>query len=138
MPNINNIDWFYFTLFLFLLVLIFLLEAFISQGHYLLTGKKFRQHHFSIIRYLYLLLPPLVAFFYLLNNIGLPILKVFFIFAIMGTLLEGIVGFAYHMVVGKRLWTYSLHSLGGYTSFLAIPYWGFVGVLAWFIVRLAS
>src|SRR3989304_2691959 len=133
-----DISWLHSLFFLLLLVGVLLLEALISQAHYFLTGKGFRDYHFSFVRYLFVLLPPLVATIYLVlvgNEEG-TLLKLFLIFAIIGTLLEGLVGFVYQMTVGHRLWSYHRYAIGGYTSLLAIPYWGFVGVLAYALINL--
>ena len=133
-----DISWLHSLFFLLLLVGVLLLEALISQIHYFLTGRGFRKYHFSFVRYLFVLLPPLVAtiYLFLVGYEGGTLLKFFLIFAIIGTLLEGLVGFVYQMTVGHRLWSYHRYAIGGYTTLLAIPYWGFVGVLAYALINL--
>lgn len=135
-----DIGWTHSLFFLLLLLGTLLLEAFISQVHYFLTGKGFRKYHFSFARYLFVLLPPLIATLYLIiaGDGNTTLLKFFIAFAIVGTTLEGIVGFVYHMTVGHRLWSYHQYAINEYTSLLAIPYWGFVGVLAFVLISLLS
>lgn len=135
-----DIGWLHSLFFLLLLIGTLLLEVLVSQLHYVLTGKGFRRYHFSFIRYLFVLLPPLVATVYLIlaGNEGGTLLKFFLIFAVIGTLLEGLVGFVYQMTVGHRLWSYHRYAIAGYTSLLAIPYWGFVGVLAYALINLLA
>lgn len=59
---------------------------------------------------------------------GLQIVTLFVASAAIGFCLEYVFGFAYHQILGRRLWTYSRYSLNGYTSVLAIPLWGVAGV----------
>lgn len=135
-----DIGWMHSLFFLSLLVGTLLLEALVSQIHYFLTGKGFRKYHFSLVRYLFVLLPPLIATVYLVlaGDEGAALLKFFVAFAVIGTILEGLVGFVYQMTVGHRLWSYHRYAICGYTSLLAIPYWGFVGVLAYALINLIT
>lgn len=98
--------------------------------------KKY--HHFSIIKYLYLLLFPLIATVIIINFHGISLLKVFVIFAVVGTFLEWLIGLAYHKIVGQRLWTYHRFGLSGYTSLLSIPIWGLGGILFYLLAKALS
>ena len=133
-----DISWLHSLFFLLLLVGVLLLEALISQIHYFLTGRGFRKYHFSFVRYLFVLLPPIITALYLIiaGDGNTTLLKFFVAFAVIVTILEGLVGFVYQMTVGHRLWSYHRYAIGGYTSLLAIPYWGFVGVIAYVLINL--
>jgi len=71
----------------------------------------------------------------MMTKFGYSPLFVFALFAFWGTLLEGLVGFSYHMIVGQRLWTYHRYGIYGYTSLLSVPIWGLLGILMWFLAR---
>ncbi|MFZ6034668.1 MAG: putative ABC transporter permease [Patescibacteria group bacterium] len=118
-----------FTTFLMVIIFGVLTEIAVSQLHYFLTKRHIKHYHFSYSRYLFLLLFPLVATFVTLGQNGNTLSKVFISFALLGTFLEWLIGFSYHMVVGQRLWTYHRLSLNGYTSVLSIPLWGLAGAL---------
>jgi len=60
---------------------------------------------------------------------------VFLIFAGVGTALEWLVGFSFHMVMGQRLWTYYKYNINTYTSLLSIPLWGIAGVFFYLLVK---
>ena len=133
----QTIKMFIPLVFLILIIVGFLLESNIFQYHFLKTGKKFKTYHYSFGRYLYYLITPTTATLYAIFSTGEPeLLFIFFVFSLLGTILEWLAGFAYHMIVGQRLWTYHRHSLGGYTSFLSVPLWGVGGVLFWLLVQI--
>ena len=107
-------------------------------GAFELVMSKFllkKYHRFSIVKYLYLLLFPLAATIILINLHGVSLLKVFVIFAIVGTLLEWLLGFGYHKIVGQRLWIYHRLTITGYTSLLSTPIWGMAGIMFWLLVQ---
>ena len=83
-------------------------------------------------------MPPIITALYLIiaGDGNTTLLKFFVAFAVIVTILEGLVGFVYQMTVGHRLWSYHRYAIGGYTRLLAIPYWGFVGVLAYVLINL--
>lgn len=112
-----------------------LLEIILSQAHYYLTKKQYKKYHYTFGRYLFLLFFPILATIYMVGNGGTTLISVFLVFAIVGTLLEWLVGFSYHMVVGQRLWKYYRYSISTYTSLLLIPFWGLAGVLFYLIVK---
>lgn len=126
---------FNFYIFLGLIVGGLLVEVLFSQFHYLFTKKHYKKYHYSFSRYLFLLLFPLLATFFIFSQAGLKLLHVFLVFALAGTILEWLVGFSFHMVVGNRLWTYSRYSINKYTSLLSIPLWGLLGILFWLLAQ---
>jgi len=112
-----------------------ILEDLILKEYFKRANKKFRTHHFSFSRYVYLLIFPLVAWILLIFRVGIQLFYIFFAFAFLGTLIEWLIGYFYHHIVGQRLWTYHRLSLGGYTSLLSIPLWGLAGALFWLLSR---
>jgi hypothetical protein len=112
-----------------------LFEVVLSQAHYFLTKKHYKQYQYSFDRYLFLLLFPLTATFFIASQVGFTLFYVFLAFMIVGSILEWLVGFSYHMVVGQRLWTYHRYGITTYTSLLSLPLWGFAGVLFWLLAR---
>lgn len=123
------------TIFLILTIGGLIIESVFSQFHYLIYKKHFKSYHFKFSRYLFYLLFPMVAIFFSFIYTDLTLIYIFFIFSLVGTALEWLAGFAYHMVVGQRLWTYHRFSIGGYTSFLSIPLWGLGGVFFWLLQK---
>jgi hypothetical protein len=71
-----------------------------------------------------------LAYFY-----GTGIIWLFLISALGGLILEYIIGLSYHKTLNHRLWTYHKFSIGGYTSLLALPMWGILGVVFWLISK---
>lgn len=126
---------YYFTIYLLLVVLGVLLEIIFAKLYYKLLKSRYKEHHFYFGRYIFFLSFPALAFFLVTNQLGFSPLVVFLVFAFLGTLLEGLVGYSYYLIVGQRLWTYKKYSIGGYTSFLATPIWGLLGILTWLLAK---
>lgn len=124
------------TIFLGLVIGGFLLESLAFQFHFLTTGKHYKKYHFTFGRYLYYLIAPITAVIFAISQSGIYLLNIFLIFSLVGTILEWLAGFAYHMIVGQRLWTYHRYSVGGYTSLFSIPLWGLGGILFWLLVKI--
>ncbi|MCK5285659.1 MAG: hypothetical protein KAJ58_00315 [Candidatus Pacebacteria bacterium] len=100
-------------------------------GFYLayLYGRKTKTFKWN--EYIALVIPPtLIVVFYLYLE-GINIIKLYFISAIIGSILEYCLGLAYHKTLNKRLWTYNKLTKNGYTSLLSIPFWGAAGILFW-------
>ena len=117
-------------IFLLLIVFGFIFESIFFQFHHLIRGKKFKTYHYQFARFLYYLITPLIATYFAISATqNLKLVTIFIIFLFLGTVLEWLAGFAYHMIVGQRLWTYHRYSIGGYTSLFSVPLWGIGGVL---------
>ncbi|MCK4918407.1 MAG: hypothetical protein KAS02_01320 [Candidatus Pacebacteria bacterium] len=103
----------------------------IFLGFYLayLYGRKTKQFKWS--EYISLVTPPTLIVFIYLYLEGINILKLYIISAIIGSILEYVLGLAYHKTLNKQLWTYNRLSLHGYTSLLSLPFWGAGGILFW-------
>lgn len=112
-----------------------LLELILSKLYYKLTGKSYKKNHFSFLSYIMFLFFPAFAFFFVAHSLGYSVIKVFIILGAAGTILEWLLGFSYHKIVGQRLWTYHRYTIGGYSSLLSFPLWGFLGLLLWLLAK---
>lgn len=124
-----------FILFFLLVALGVLIEDFACKIHYKLTKRHFKSHNFTWSKYIFLLISPIVAMIFVATRTKMPVITIFFVFSIVGTLLEYLIGFSYHQIIGTRLWTYHSYSIGKYTSWLSVPIWGFGGVLFWILAK---
>jgi hypothetical protein len=115
-----------------------ILEVIIAEGYYYFTKKRINLNHYSFNKYIFLFLFPLIGLVLLATRVGISAYLVFGLFAITGTLLELLIGFGYHMVVGQRLWTYHRYSIAKYTSILSLPVWGCIGVIFWLLLKLLA
>lgn len=111
------------------------IEIIFSNLYYRFTGSTYKKNHFYFGRYIFLISLPALAFLVITNQLGYSPLVVFTVFAVLGTVFEGLVGFAYHKIVGQRLWTYHRYSINGYTSLLGSPIWGLLGILTWLLAK---
>ena len=118
---------FSFILFLFLLLT---LLGFYGSFIYGRKTKKFRWSE-----YIALLIIPILCSFSLIYLFGIKIIWLFIASSIIGFMLEYILGLAYHKTLNRRLREYDVSSLGGYTSWLALPIWGAAGVLFWMVSK---
>ncbi len=116
----------------------FWLEAVIAKLYYRSQQSwfwLFKRHHFSWWRYFIFFGIPFITILGFVLRYDHSLFKVLIVFSIIGTGLEWLVGYAYHNVMGSRLWTYHRYDITSYTSWLAMPIWGFGGVLFWAISR---
>ncbi len=127
-PEIKNV-----LIFILMIAVGVVLEVVASRIYSILTHKTLRKVHFSLIRYLFLMISPFSIIWLFSMKLDIPLLHIFIIFSLAGTFLEWLVGYSYHQIVGQRLWTYHRYSLNGYTSILSIPLWGLGGVLFWLL-----
>lgn len=113
----------------------YFIEIGFSKLHFIVTKKHYKTHHFSLGKYLYFIFIPTFGAWVVYNAYGHSILYAFGLFAIVGTLIEFLLGMFYDKIIGQRLWTYHRYAIGGYTSLLSIPLWGFAGVVFWLLAR---
>lgn len=99
-----------------------------------LYGRKTTDFRWS--EYLAMIAAPLVFIVVASIYLDKRIFSMFLISSAIGFLAEGIIGFTYDKILGKRLWTYNRLSVGGYTSYLSIPLWGVAGVIFLFVSKL--
>ena len=85
-------------------------------------------HSFKLSNYLIMMLPPTVFVLGVIFLRDISILYIYVISAIAGLGAEYAFGKIYHVMMGRRLWEYWKYSIGGYTSLLSLPLWGFAGV----------
>lgn len=119
-----------------LLALEFFLEGAVARYYFGSRHKiqrLIKKHHFSIWRYLLFFGIPFVTTVLFAAQYNRSLLTIFFTFAVVGTIMEWLTGYAYYNVVGTRLWTYNRYSLNGHTSLLSLPLWGFAGVFFWVV-----
>ena len=64
-----------------------IIEVLTRKIHYLITKKHYKEHHYTLGKYLFFLLFPLLGVILLIINSGLSILQVYLIFALVGTFL---------------------------------------------------
>ncbi|MEK7628710.1 MAG: hypothetical protein AAB421_04835 [Patescibacteria group bacterium] len=96
-------------------------------------GKKTKG--FRISEYVALFFAPLLLTVWFSYTLGPKILVVGAVSGIGGTMMEWLVGWAYHQALGTRLWEYKRLAIQGYTSWLSIPLWAIVGVMAYLFSR---
>lgn len=97
--------------------------------------KTYFKQRSTVYRFLYLLTAPIIATFYLYKAIGWIVIIAYILFSIGGFILEWLMGYTYHKLMGRRLWTYGETSVTGYSSILSIPLWGFLGLLFWLAAK---
>ncbi|KKQ65796.1 MAG: hypothetical protein US86_C0008G0019 [Candidatus Daviesbacteria bacterium GW2011_GWA2_38_24] len=73
-------------------------EGLVTSFYYRIFKSEYKRHHFNIGRYVFLLLLPLIGTLFLGQQIGFSILKIFAIFALVGTALEWLIGFSYEYI----------------------------------------
>lgn len=104
-------------------------EVVSSKIYFHITRKHLKKNHFAFGRYIFLLLFPLVGTIFVITIHGISLLKVFLLFAVIGPILEWLIGYSYFQIMGVRLWTYKKFTYQGHTSMLTMPLWGMAGVL---------
>ncbi len=126
------------AIYVFMFLASLVVDVFFERIYFLITKSHYKEHHFTLSRYLMSLLVPFVVILVLVLHLGYTYLNVFISAAIFGTILEWLVGWWFHQIMGTRLWTYHRYSITRYTSFLSIPIWGIAGVFMSLIVKIAS
>lgn len=92
-----------------------------------LYGK--RVSGFRIHKYFLTLLVPMIGLVGLVSIFGTSILYFYVASCILGFVLEGLYGWVYYRTQGERFWKYYRYTIGGHTSFLTPPLWGFAGIV---------
>ena len=133
---INNNALANFLVFFASIIAGFVLEIVFSKAYYKLTGNPYKTHHYSLGKYIYFLILPIVILVVFLKESQINAVTVFVSFSILGTLAEWLIGFFYHRVVGQRLWTYHKYSITKYTSFLSLPLWGLAGLIFYLFIQI--
>lgn len=64
----------------------------------------------------------------ILTNRAYSFLTLFIASALVGTILEGLLGKFLIKFFGVKVWTYKKGVIGDFTSLYAIPYWGAAGL----------
>ena len=119
-----------------LFAFIYILVCFVGWIIAYAYGKNTKRFHWS--EYALLVIWPALGTMGLAYVYGMRIVSLFVISCVFGFALEYGAGLTYHKVLGKRLWTYDMFSVQGYTSLLTIPVWGMVGVIFWFLGKIVG
>jgi len=108
----------------------------IFGGSYLayLYGRKTKQFRWS--EYIAIIIFPILFIILYGFLVNIRILSLFFVGSFVGFVSEYIIGLTYHKTLNRRLWTYGRLNIHGYTSLLAIPFWGIAGVFFWFLSKI--
>lgn len=127
-----------FNFYFFLAIIIggVIFERALQILYFRLQNRKQYNEKFSAKRYLYYLSLPFISVIFMSVKEGEKILEIFLAFAILGPIIEYLIGYFYHQIVGSRLWTYHSFAISGYTSWLSLPIWGLAGVLFWFLAQI--
>jgi uncharacterized membrane protein len=119
---------------LFFLSLILTLVSLLGFYFAYLYGHRAKTFKFRV--FLAFLGAPIICCIYLISIYGFKLIIFFVSSAIVGSILEYIVGFVYHQIFHKRLWVYSNYNLHGYVSYLGIPIWGTAGMVFWLLGKI--
>lgn len=127
------------SLFIFLTVIAggVLLEFGVSKLHHRVSGKRYKEHHVVFSKYLFPLFLVLTTIVLVAEEAGLTLVSAFLLFSGLGMVLEWLVGFSYHKIVGQKLWTYHLYTITEYSSLISVFIWGLTGVLFLFFAQIA-
>ncbi len=127
-----------FQLVFFICLLVFSLsiQSLVEKLYFVFTKKHYKIHHYSFSKFLSFILFPLAIVTLYSSIANFSLLLLFLVFAISGTIMEGLLGYTYDKFMGQRLWTYHVYSIGGYTSLLSLPLWGIAGVAGWLVFKL--
>ncbi len=90
-------------------------------------GRKTKQFKWS--EYFVILILPFIGLILLIWQEGIKILWFYLTCCFIGNLGEHTLGYAFHKILGHRLWTYHRLTKGGYTSLMSWPFWGMAGIL---------
>lgn len=116
-----------------LLPLYLLLFCFTGLYFAYLYGRRTKQFRWG--EYVAMMSTPVVACLGLSYYYGVHIVYLFAASCVVGFVLEYSIGFIYHKILNRRLWTYGRYSVGGYTSLLTFPMWGVAGVVFWLLAH---
>ena len=108
-------------------------------GFAYLYGRNTKQ--FSWREYTALLMGPSLAVLLHSYFIDIKILYLYVVSAVVGFLLEFLLGFLYHQTLNRKLWTYDTEAYAiwnGYTSLLTFPMWGIAGVVFWHLSKIVG
>jgi hypothetical protein len=111
------------------------LETVVLEVHSRITGRRAKEHHVALGRFLFFLIFTALAFTLVVGQHGLTVISAFLIFAGLGTALEWFLDFLYELMVGEPLWSYHLYTITKHTSLLAALVWGIAGILFLFLAQ---
>ena len=100
-----------------------------------LFGKHFRNHLNPKFVSISIFFIPIWGLLFFITRQNLGYIKIFLIFAFIGTLAESLLGRFFFDLIGKKVWSYNFAKLGRFTSWISIPYWGWAGLLFFWIAK---
>jgi len=115
------------------LFFIFIIICFIGFFLAYLYGRNTIRFYWR--EYIAIIFLPILCVVYLVIFIDWRILNLFLLSALVGFMLEYIIGLTYHKTLNRRLWKYKRLSVGGYTSLLTLPIWGVAGIIFWMLAK---
>lgn len=119
-------------LILFFVVVIagLLFELVVFSALNLIIGRRLKTNHrYNLGKNISLMSIPIFGVIFLVMSKQYNYAELFLLAAVVGTVAEYIFGRFFQHIEGKRVWTYNIATIGGYTSIFSIPYWGGAGLL---------
>lgn len=126
-----------FYVFLLGMLLGGIFELLLSAIYDSVARRPFRiVHRLNLLKRISLLSLPIwgiLAVIFVSNSLSYGVLFIYA--AILGTLLEFLVGKFFYEFFGVNVWTYRHGAIGRYTSIYSIPYWGAFGLMFTWLVK---
>ena len=116
-----------------LLAFAFVLLTF--SGFLLTYAYSGNRSGFAWIEYLTLIVIPITLVLAASLYYDGRIATLFILGSFFGVLYEFVIGFTYHKIMKRHLWTYHRYSLKGYTSILSVPLWGIGTIFFWLLAK---
>lgn len=121
-------------LFLLLVAVMVVFDLLVQHIVKLFFNKKLKTSHpYHIFSKIVILSVPLLGLVMLVWNSEWGYVRLFMASAVIGTLLEYLLGVFLMHIRGSEVWTYHFLPLGRYTSWISIPYWGGAGLVFFYI-----
>lgn len=117
----------------FLLAFAFVILTF--SGFLLTYAYSGNRSSFSWIEYIALIVIPITLVLSASIYVDGRIAVLFILGSFFGALYEYVIGFTYHKIMKRHLWTYHRFSMRGYTSLLSIPLWGIGTIFFWLLAK---
>lgn len=117
----------------FLLAFAFVILTF--SGFLLTYAYSGNRSSFSWREYIALIVIPITLVLSASIYVDGRIAALFILGSFFGALYEYVIGFTYHKIMKRHLWTYHRFSIRGYTSLLSIPLWGIGTIFFWLLAK---
>lgn len=97
------------------------------------TGRE--EKRFTWHEYLILAGIPFITLIPVWLTYGAKALVLFLASAVIGLVVEHVMGYIFHTSLKRHLWRYYRFTWGGYTSLLIAPFWGMTGVFFFLLAQ---